>query len=210
MTVVVSLEDFRPAPRYDALPWTQARIEEAATAAGPWGTLETVALSPLDTDPANPRYRNFTTALGSAAEQWYRVVFLDAAAATGLPTVPIQNVEDDRPVYAAVSDLAVLVNVSATTRHDDLLRVLKAAAGEIDWFIGTADAYGAATPYSNPPALVREVNLERAVEHWVQSQSPYGPSILGLGEAGVVYSARDGWDRHAHKLSMLKNDWGLA
>ena len=208
MTVVVSLEDFRPAPRYDALPWTQAQIQEAATAAGPWTTLETVALSPLDTDPANPRYRNFTTALGTAAEQWYRIVFLDAAAATGLPTVPIQNVEDDRPVYAAVSDLALLLNVSATVRHDDLLRALKAAADEIDHEVGTVDIRGNTTPYSNPPAIVREVNLDRAVEHWHQTLSPFG--VINLGEQGAAYTARDTWDRHAHKLSILNNSWGLA
>jgi hypothetical protein len=208
MTVVVSLQDFRPAPRYDALPWTDAQIQEAATAAGPWTTLETVALSPVDVDPANPRYRSFTTALGTAAEQWYRVVFLDALAATGLPTVPIQNVEDDRPVYASVSQLATLLNVSATSRHDDLMRALKAAADEIDHEVGTVDIRGAATPYSNPPALAREVNLERAVEHWQQSLSPFG--AVPLGESGLVYAAKDSWARHAHKLSMLKADWGLA
>jgi hypothetical protein len=183
MTVVVSLQDFRPAPRYDALPWTDAQIQEAATAAGPWTTLETVALSPVDVDPANPRYRSFTTALGTAAEQWYRVVFLDALAATGLPTVPIQNVEDDRPVYASVSQLATLLNVSATSRHDDLMRALKAAADEIDHEVGTVD--------------IRQ-----------QSLSPFG--AVPLGESGLVYAAKDSWARHAHKLSMLKADWGLA
>lgn len=208
MTVVVSLESFRPAPRYDALPWTLARIQEAAAAAGPWTLLETVALSPLDADPANPAYRDFTTALGTAEEQWYRIVFLDAGGSTGLPTVPVQNVADDRPVYASVADLAQLLKVSATTRHDDLMRVLKAAADEIDHEVGTVDTAGNTTPYSNPPHLAREVNLERAVEHWQQSQSPFG--IIGLGEAGVSYTARDSWDRHAHKLTPLKGSWGLA
>lgn len=209
MTVVVSLEDFRPAPRYDGLPWTDVRIEEAPASTGPWVTLETQALSPVDSDPANPAYRNFTTALGTAAEQWYRVVFLDAAVATGLPTFPIQNVEDDRPVYASVSELANLLRVSASDRHDSLMRVLKAAADEIDTEIGTADIYGAATPYSNPPALAREVNIERAVEHWKQMQAPFG--LLPVGqEQTTQYTARDSWDRHAHKLQPLKGSWGIA
>jgi len=89
------------------------------------------------------------------------------------------------------------------------MRVLKTAADEIDSEIGTADIFGDATPYSNPPALARQVNLERAVEHWQQEQSPFG--ILGLGEvAGATYTAHDSWDRHAHKLAMLKSSWGIA
>ena len=208
MSVVVSLEDFRPAPRYDSLPWTEARIEEGTAATGPWTILETQALTPLDADPANPAYRNFTTALGTAAEQWYRVVFTDATLATGLPTVPIQNVEDDRAVYASVSELARLLRVSASERHDSLIRVLKAAADEIDSEIGTVDINGMATPYSNPPSIAREVNLERAVEHWKQEQSPFG--IIGFGDSLVTYTARDTWDRHAHKLAILKGTWGMA
>jgi hypothetical protein len=208
MTVVVSLEDYRPSPRYDSLPWTDVQIQEAPASTGPWVTLETQALSPVDADPANPAYRNFTTALGTAAEQWYRVVFLDAAVATGLPTFPIQNVEDDRPVYASVAELASLLRVSASDRHNSLMRVLKAAADEIDSEIGTADVNGAVTPYSNPPALAREVNIERAVEHWKQMQAPFG--IVGLGDDTAQYTARDSWDRHAHKLQPLKFGWGIA
>jgi hypothetical protein len=209
MSVTVSLEDFRPSPRYDGLPWTQARIEEGTAAVGPWTVLEVQSLSPVDPDPANPQYRNFTTQLGTADEQWYRIVFLDAAATTGLPTFPVQNVADDRPVYASVAELAQLLRVSASQRHNSLMRVLKAAANEIDEEIGAEDMNGNTTPYSNPPPLAREVNLERAVEHWQQAQSPFG--IIGLGEmAGAVYTARDSWDRHAHKLSPLKSEWGLA
>jgi len=208
VTVVVSLEDFRPAPRYDSLPWTQAQIQEGTASTGAWTTLETIALSPVDEDPANPAYRNFTTALGTAEEQWYRIVFLDATAATGLPTIPIQNIEDDRQVYASVSELAQLLRVNASQRHDSLIRVLKAAADEIDHEIGTVDINGLATPYSNPPALAREVNLERAVEHWKQEQAPFG--LIGLGDETLAYTARDSWDRHAHKLAVLKGSWGIA
>jgi len=213
MSVVVSLEDFRPSPRYDsgtvaATPWTQARIEEGTASAGPWVTLETQDLSPVDADPKNPAYRNFTTQLGTGADLWYRVVFLDADGDVGLPTYPIQNVADDRPVYASADELARLLRVSATDRHAALMRVLKAAAEEIDAEIGTADISGATTPYSNPPALAREVNLERAVEHWQQMQSPFG--IIGLGDVGATYTARDSWDRHAHKLAVLKGQFGFA
>lgn len=209
MSVVVSLEDFRPAPRYDSLPWTEARIEEGTASTGPWTILETQALTPLDSDPANPAYRNFTTALGTAAEQWYRIVFTDATLATGLPTVPIQNVEDDRAVYASVSELARLVRVDASARHDALMRVLKFAADEIDHEIGTVDINGTELPYSNPPPAAREVNLQRAYFHWKQEQSQAGVILLG-DDRTVAYTARDSWDRYAHFLSILKGSWGIA
>ena len=137
-----------------------------------------------------------------------KVIFLDASLATGLPTIPIQNVEDDRQVYASASELAQLLRVNVTQRHDALIRVLKAAADEIDHEVGTVDINGLTTPYSNPPAIVREVNLERAVEHWKQEQSPFG--IIGMGDDLATYTARDSWDRHAHKLAVLKGGWGLA
>jgi hypothetical protein len=207
MPIVVSIEDVRPSPRYDSDPWTQVRFEEGTASVGPWTVLETISFTP-DADPANPAYRNFTTDLATAADLWYRLVFLDASGDLGLPTVPIQNVADDRPVYASVAELAQLLRVSPSTRHNSLMRVLKSAADEIDSEIGTADINGTALPYSNPPALAREVNLERAVEHWQQEQSPFG--IIGLGEAGMMYTARDSWDRHAHKLMPLKGGWGLA
>jgi hypothetical protein len=199
---VVTLQDFRPSPRYDALAWTQARIEEGTASVGPWTTLETISLSPVDADPSNPAYRNFTTQLGTAPDLWYRVTFLDATGDLGLPTFPVQNSSVGRPIYATVSELALLLRVSESQRHASLRRVLESAALEID------DELGLDEPYGDPPALVSEVNLERAVEHWQQMQSPFG--ILGLGDLGVSYTARDSWDRHAHKLAPLKVVYGIA
>jgi hypothetical protein len=208
MPVVVSLEDYRPSPRYDSTPWTDVWIQEGTASVGPWVTLETQALSPVDADPANPAYRDFTTALGTAAEQWYRIVFLDAGANTGLPTYPVQNVADDRPVYASVSDLATLLRVNATQRHASLMRVLKAAAAEIDSEIGTVDINGTTLPYSNPPALARQVNLARAHELW---DSPTFGVLTGLGlETGATHTARDSWERYAFILAPLKGEWGIA
>ena len=209
MTVVVTLEDYRPSPRYDGEPWTDARIEEGAASTGPWTTLETQALTPLDADPENPAYRDFTTDLGTADGQWYRIVFLDADASTGLPTVPVQNVEDDRPVYASVAELAALLKVNPTTRHNELMRVLKAAADEIDHEVGTTDIGGNTTPYSNPPAMVRTVNLDRAAEHWKQQTTPFG--VMGIGgDLNPVYTAQNSWERHANRLAIHKGSWGLA
>jgi len=208
MTLVVTFEDYAPAPRYDGTAWTQVQIQEGTASAGPWTTLETKNLSPVDPDPSDPAYRNFTTTLGTAADLWYRLIFLDALGSTGLPTYPVQNLGETRPVYASISELAQILRVSATDRHAALRRVLESAAQEIDSEIGTADISGMALPYGAPPALVSEVSLERAVEHWKQMQAPYG--VVGFGDDVAMYIARDTWDRHALKLAPLKGSWGLA
>jgi hypothetical protein len=208
MTQVVSFTDYRPSPRYDSLPWTEAQLEEGTASIGPWTLLETFTLSPVDADPENPAYRNFTTQLAGDGELWYRITFADADGDIGQPTFPVQNTDEDRPIYASVSELAQLLKVSATTRGAALRRVLEAASMEIDSEIGETDIAGTALPYGSPPAIVSEVCLERAVEHWQQNQSPYG--IIGMGELGATYIARDTWDRHGHKLSVLKASWGLA
>lgn len=208
MTQVVSFDDYRPSPRYDSLPWTEARIEEGTASVGPWALIETITLTPTDADPANPATRSFTTQLASDGELWYRIVFADADGDIGQPTYPVQNTLNPRPVYASVSELAGILRVNVSQRHASLLRALEAAALEIDSEIGTADIYGNALPYSNPPAVVSAVNLDRAVEHWKQVQSPFG--LVGLGDDVAVYTARDSWDRHAHKLAVLKGSWGIA
>jgi hypothetical protein len=207
MTEVVSFEDFTPPVRYDAVPWTQVRIEEALTQTGTYAAIDTINLSPLDSDPANPASRSFTTSNATAEGLWYQMVFLDGGGNDSLPTYPIQNLPQREP-YATVNELALLVRVNATDRHAALHRALAAAADEIDSEIGTADISGVTLPYGNPPPLVRTVNLERAVEHWKQAQSPFG--LVNVGDVGSMYTARDSWDRHAHKLQPLKGGWGIA
>jgi hypothetical protein len=86
-----------------------------------------------------------------------------------------------------------------------MLRVLTTAALEIDSELGRAGMFG--TPY---PPLVIQVNLERAVEHWQQQEAAFGIIGLGGAEGFSVRTARDTWDRHAHKLAPLKDTWGLA
>lgn len=73
---VVSFTDYRPAPRYDGEAWVEARIEGSDLEAGPWAEIETIALDPVDTDPADPLSRSFTTELATD-EVWFRVVFVD-------------------------------------------------------------------------------------------------------------------------------------
>ena len=85
-------------------------------------------------------------------------------------------------------------------------RVLEAAAVEIDWELGYTSLVPAPDP---PPPLVVEVNLERAVEHWRQSSSPFG--VIGIGaESEPVVTARNSWYRHHLKLAPLKVSQGVA
>jgi hypothetical protein len=76
---VVSFVNMTPPARFDAVPWTDAQVEEAATEDGTCSTIDTVALSPVDVDPAAPAARSFTTILGTGDDLWYRVRFLDAS-----------------------------------------------------------------------------------------------------------------------------------
>ena len=204
MGQVVTLEDYIPPARYDATPWTQARIEEGATIDGVYTTLETQAISPVDVDPSNPAARSFTTTLASETpDLWYRIVFLDAAGNDTLPTSPIQNGGSEP--YATVDELASILKVNPTTRRAALQRVLDTAAYEIDQETGQTSADLSALQLQ----VAAEVNLERAVEHWQQAQSPFG--LIGLGaDISPAFVSRDTWDRHAHKLAPLKETWGLA
>lgn len=211
MPQVISFEGYQPSPRYDAIPWTEARIQEAATADAldaDWTTLETIALSPLDADPSDPASRDFTTQLASdTAELWYRIVFADADGDLLLPTVPVQNVT---PIvaYATVGELARILKIRTPTdeQRDAMERVLLAAAGEINAEIDLAADDGLS---SWQLALAQEVNLERATEHWRQQESPFGLLAIGV-DVPAERTAQDSWQRHAHKLAPLKAQWGLA
>jgi len=77
-------------------------------------------------------------------------------------------------------------------------------------FAGTYDPTGAYIDVPDPlaTALITEVNLERAVEHWQQAESPFG--VIGLGDSVPTVTAKDTWDRHAYKLAPLKRSWGIA
>lgn len=205
MSVVVTFEDYVPAARFDSLPWTKVLIEEAAVFAGPYTQIDNIALSPVDADPAHPAARSFTTANGTAPGYWYRVIFADASNSTLEPSYPVLNLASAAP-YATVEELAAILKVKVETRGFELRRVLETAAAEINSEIGR----GTASPLTGwEVSLATEVNLERAVEHWRQMESPFG--WIGLGqEAGPARIALDSWNQHANKLAPLKASWGFA
>lgn len=209
MAQVITFEDYTPPARFDSLPWTQVRIEEAATATGTWATIDTINLSPLDTDPSDPAVRSFTTENASdTPDLWYRVVFLDAASDESQPSTPIQNSASTVAPYATVSELARILKIRdpSAAQTAAMERVLLTAAGEIDSEIDLASTTELA---GWQLSLAAEVNLERAVEHWRQEESPFG--LIGLGaELGSAFTSKDSWERHALKLAPLKGQWGLA
>jgi hypothetical protein len=105
---VVNLVEYVPPARSDGRPFTEARIEEAATAAGEWAVIEHVTLEPLDSDPLHPEARTLTTAKAQIATGFYRVVWLDKESAETQPTTPVQMLVEGgtRP---AVADVAALI-----------------------------------------------------------------------------------------------------
>jgi len=110
--------------------------------------------------------------------------------------------------YTGTADLARVLHLRNVTGEQGTAMeiVLAAAMYEINSECNGDGTIDFGTPY---PALAVEVNLERAVEHWQSSESPFG--IIGLGaESIAVHTARDTWDRHAHKLAPLKTTWGVA
>jgi hypothetical protein len=209
MSFVVTLEDFRPSPRYDSLPWTEARIEEATTALGPWVALETITLSPVDVDPSSPAYRDFTTELGTAADLWYRIVFLDGTGDEALPTYPVQNTSATQPVYATSGELARILKIRnpSDEQRSAMERVLIAAAGEIDAEINLA---ADAELESWQLALAAQVNLDRAADLWRHTESIPGVTGLLGDEVQAALPGRYSWERYAQRLAPLKNQWGIA
>ena len=207
MAEVVSFVGYQPPQRFDATPWTAVRIEEAATLAGAYTSLETIPLSPVDTDPANPAFRSFTTELGTAGGYWYRVIFVDATGDTSQPTTPIQNVAGSTPPptpYASLAELFRVLKIRTPTVEQQAAanRVLIAAKVEIDSIMGRADALTSAQLQ-----LATQVNLERGEELWQETESPWG--AIGLGtETGPVFAPRR--SRALAKLVPLQQSWGVG
>jgi hypothetical protein len=210
MAEVVTFVGYRPPVRYDGIPWTRVRIQEAAAEDGSYTQLEEILFSPVDTDPSQPQTRSFTTELGTAIDYWYRVVFADATGDTSVPTTPVQNIAGGSvptvSQYVDVVELARVLQLQSATpaQATAMLRAINASSAEIDSYLAP-DA-----PFFPPyPALVVQVCLERAVYHWKAEQSPFGIVALG-GEAPPGYTGRNSWRRHANALLPLKTSFGLG
>jgi len=108
--------------------------------------------------------------------------------------------------YASVAELARILQLAtpSAAQTEALSRVLDAAATEIDSYLALTEPMPVP-----PPALVVEVNLERAVEHWRAEQSPFGIVAVGA-ESMPSYSGRNPWRRHAATLLPLKQRFGIG
>ena len=209
---VISLIGYKPVERYDEIPWTQARLEESDTDVyddiAVWTEVETFTLSPVDTDPSDPAYRNFTTELASATpDLWYRIVWVDATADESTPTEAVQNEADDTVMFATVSELARILKIRTPTAEQEsaLERVLIAASGEVNSEIDLADA---STLSGWQLALAAQVTLERGAELWKLQEVQFG--IVMGSEFGATHMARNTWDKHAYTLAPLKEQLGIG
>lgn len=117
--MIVNLVDYTPEARYDDLPWTHARVEEAADANGPWTPIDTFTLSPVDADPSDPAARSFTATHATLQTGWYRIVWIDAALLESA-TPPIQNVLP----FANASDLEHRLGIDFTADEEARANVL--------------------------------------------------------------------------------------
>jgi hypothetical protein len=139
---------------------------------------------------------DFGTGISQAEGDEYLLAFEPVSAVEPIPVTS----------YATAAELARILLIPNPTpaQTEAMDRVLQAAATEITEYLGL-DA-----PLVEPyPALVVEVNLERAVEHWKQEQSPFGIVVLG-GELPPGHAGVNAWRRHARTLLPLKKSWGIA
>jgi len=196
---VRSLEDFTPPKRFDALPFTEASIQESATEDGPWTTLETFAILPIDSDPSDPAERSFTTALATLEEGWYRLLWEDAASSQFLSDAVF--FEADFTAFATVSDVESRLGRELTDAETD----------QIEWVLALvtsliADAGGiAAADFDPVPAYFKVLCVEKCV---VALSNPTG--LAAQSETLGAYSYSNTFPRNAgDSIGVFLNDHEL-
>lgn len=144
----------------------------------------------------------------------YRLQYDDDAGTAAVGHVAIEELiitsstgePFDGDTYGTVAELFRLLKILSPTdaQTEAGERVLTMATGEIDAELDRED--------DDPIAgweisLAAEVCLERAVELW--RETPFG--IVGIdSDIGGTHTARNTWERYAHKLAPAKRQWGLA
>lgn len=214
MTQVVSFADYTPPARFDGIPWSEVVIEESDSStlsdSTVWTVIDTLALSPLDTDPGVPATRDFTTSNATdTPDLWYRLTFHDGTGNVSLPSVPVQNLEFSVAPYATVDELFRILKVRTATveQQTAATRCLLAATGEINAEIDLASGVLLSEDWEQ--ALLASVCIDRAADLWRHTESV--PGVLGIvDEAMPSTPARYSWERYAQRLAPLKNQWGLA
>jgi hypothetical protein len=150
-----TFEGYAPPRRYDSEPFVSAQIREAAAEAGPYATIQTIALSPVDADPSSPAVHNFTTALAVVEDGWYVIRWVDGDGAT-FDSDPIRY-ETSGTAYATPSELRDALGLTDAQLPDPEATDLILNAE--DWIDGELGAR------TIDPATGRKV-IEDEVEPW--------------------------------------------
>lgn len=208
MTTVLSFTDYTPPARNDDEPWTEALVQQADTSGGSYTLIDTLDLDPLDSDPRVPQSRNLTTYEASDTPlKWYRIIWTDADAHMSLPTTPIQQLGNDVTPFTTQDELFRVLRIRTPTTDQQTAadQVLLVAAqeimSEIDLRAGELTAADV--------AVCASVNLDRAADLWRHTES--APGILGVvDELQSTTPGRYSWARYAARLSVVKDQWGLA
>ncbi len=208
MTTVLSFTDYTPPARNDDVPWSEALVQQSDTSDGTFALIDTLDLDPLDSDPKVPQSRNLTTYEASDTPgKWYRIIWQDAIAHQSLPTVPIQQLGNDVVPFTDATELFRVLRVRQPTQEqtDAADRVLLAAAQEIMEEIDLSSNELSA----GLVAVCTSVNLDRAADLWRHTES--APGVLGVvDEFQSSTPGRYSWARYAARLSVAKDQWGIA
>lgn len=167
---VVTLTDLTPVPRVDTNPWVVAALQESVDSdpGGTWATIQTYALDPVDTDPANPNTRSFTSEAGTLAQGWYRIVWSDDDGDTST-TPAVQNLHVVRAYRPQVSDVG------------ELLRGRTVDTNGVE--------QGTFTPQTRPTFEQADRVIDRAME---KLEAKFGPTMKTelVGAAATVVALR--------------------
>lgn len=164
--MIVTFLDYVPQPRFDGEAWTQVRIEESTLETGPWSDVETIALSPVDSDPTDPQPRSFTTELASLADGYYRVVFIDETGDESLPTEAVRY----GPTSASTTDISPSV--------DDVSNLIRGRVSE-----GQGGVFG---PTTNPTAAQVSAMISAKAAEVIARCEYIAFSHIGLAKSVVA------------------------
>jgi len=135
--VIVSFTDYELEPRYDGVPWSTVTIYESATETGTYAQIDSFPLDPLDSNPAYPMKRSFTTDQATLSNGWYRVDFSDSIG-TVQTTDPVYN-SPAVEIMATIDDINANLDgvvISADSNNSSLVqigvaRVIRAYLGKL-------------------------------------------------------------------------------
>lgn len=203
MPVVRTFVRVRPPQRGDGVAYTHVRVDEApddAGTPGAWVTVDTLALTDIDSDPAQPRWRTITTALAQLPAGWYRLTWVDENDATAEtePFAVLPLTVDDVATLLRARTLADGGEVGTFTEEtsptdDQALGFLRIAATDVDGRLGrhVPDNFRARR---NQAAALRAAGLIEASYHPDETADEDGsprPVYFALAEAELTALQRD-------------------